>query len=255
MTCFILRVPDWFLEFVKDEALRNALGAAIGGFLGVILFFLVRLIIEKIRARPKLIRLYPCGNEQNIGNPQEYEGQLMHHHGTRLTEPNELKRIGKSAPIWEWNKTPCGRGQGSSVIYGPYTTDFSEPGEYEVSFEVRALGISKRSDLNHDPIILEFDITRTTPMYAATAAGVQYFNPPITVSKHFVRASDLARNRWVAVPVRFYATGEGVWEYRIHAYDGVSKPQDHIGHLGQDVRLFFDKISISQIRKMVLPWG
>jgi len=92
-------------------------------------------------------------------------------------------------------------------------------------------------------------------MYVATGASIQYLNPPITVSKHFVRASDLAGSRWVPVPVRFYATGEGVWEYRIHAYDRVSKAQDHIGHLGHNIRLFFDTIAISQIRKMVLPWA
>jgi len=249
-------MPHWLIEFFKDQTARNALGAAAGGFAGVILFFLVRLIIEKIRARPKLLRRYSCAHEQNRGDTNEYEGQLMHHHGRRVAEESELRKIGKAKPVWEWNRTPCGREpHGSSVIYGPYTTDFSEPGEYEVSFSTRAIGISKKSELSHDPIILEFDITRTTVTYAATPTGIQFFNPPITVSKHFVRASDLAQRRWVNVPVRFYATGEGVWEYRIHAYDGVSKPLDHIGHFSQSIRLFFDTIAVKRIRQMVLPWG
>ena len=157
--------------------------------------------------------------------------------------------------MWEWNRTPCGRAEGTSLIYGRYTTDFSEPGEYEVSFAVRAFGISKRSELNHDPIILEFDITRTTPEYAPTPAGIANFNSITTVSRHFVRASDLARSRWINIPLRFYATGEGVWEYRIHAYDGVSKSPDHIKHFGANIRLFFDTVSIRRLRKMLLPWG
>lgn len=232
-------MSQWFLAFFKDPTILNALGAAAGGFIGVILFFLVRLIVEKVRARPILMRRYSCAHEQNIGDANEYEGQLMHHHGRRLTEASELQKIDKKAPVWEWNKTPCGREPlGSSVIYGPYTTDFSEPGEYQVSFSVRAFGISKKSELNHDPIILEFDVTRTAPMYVATPNGIQVFSPPVTVSKQFVRASDLACGRWVDVPVRFYASGEGVWEYRIHAYDGVSKSLDHIGHFGQNIRFF-----------------
>jgi hypothetical protein len=241
---------------LNDQTFLNALGAAVGGFLGVVVFFLVRLGIEKLRARPKLLRSYSCAHDQNVGDANEYEGQVMHHHGKRLTDKTDLKKIGKNAPVWEWTRSPCGKGQGDTVIYGPYTTDFSEPGEYEVSFSVRAIGIPKRSELSHDPIILEFDVTRTSTRFvpAPTQSGVITFSPPISVSKHFVRASDLEHSRWVDVPLRFYATGEGVWEYRVFAYDGASKVLNHLGHFGENIRLFFDKISIRRIRKMVLPW-
>lgn len=246
----------WIILLLKDQTFQNAAGAAVGGFLGVIVFFLVRLRIAKLQARPKFVRSYSCAHDQNLGDANEYEGQLMHHHGRRLTDKNDLKTIGKTAPIWEWTRSPCGQGGGATVIYGPYTTDFSEPGEYEVSFSVRAIGIPKKSELNHDPIILEFDVTRTTTRFvpASTQEGVMSFRPPITVSRHFVRASDLAQGGWIDIPVRFYAMGEGVWEYRVFAYDGVSKPLNHLSHFKDTIRLFFEKVSISRIRKMVLPW-
>jgi hypothetical protein len=240
---------------ISNETFFNALGAAAGGFLGVILFFLIRFLIEKARARPILLRRYSCAHDQNVGDANEYEGQFMHHHGKRLTDPAELNKIGIGSPVWEWNKTPCGKGSGTSVMYGPYTTDFSEPGEYEVLFRTRAFGISTKSELGHDPILLEFDITRTTPRYVPTPDGVVPFNAIITVSKRFVRASDLAGGKWTDIALRFYATGEGVWEYRIHAYDGVSKSPNNIAHFGESIRLFFDTVAIMQIRKMVLPWG
>jgi hypothetical protein len=245
----------WPSELFRQETFLNAFGAAVGGFLGVILFFLVRFLIEKALARPILLRRYSCAHEQNIGDPNEYEGQLMHHHGRRLTEPGELNKINRNMPVWEWNKTPCGKGQGTSVIYGPYTTDFSEPGEYDVSFTTRAFGISNKSELGHDPILLEFDITRTTPEYAPTPDGIAAFNSIITVARQFVRASDLAGGKWIDIRLRFYARGEGVWEYRVHAYDGVSKSPDNIAHFGHNIRLFFDAVAISRIRKMILPWG
>ncbi len=237
-----------------DQTVLNALGAAVGGLLGVVIFFFVRLGIEQFRARRITVRSYSCAHNQNIGDAQEYEGQLMHHHGKRVTETADLTKVGKNEPVWEWSTTPCGKGQGASVIYGPYTTDFSEPGEYEVSFKVRAFGLSKKSELTHDPIILELDITRTTPKYLPSQNGVQQFGAIVTVCRHFVRASDLACSRWIDVPLRFYAAGEGVWEYRIHAFDGVSKDPNNIAHFGGSIRLFFDSITIRRLRKMVLPW-
>jgi hypothetical protein len=242
-------------NLLQNQTFLNAVGAAAGGFLGVFLFFLVRLVVEKIRSRRKFIRQYSCAHDQNIGDANEYEGQLMHHHGERVTDENELEKISRHKPVWEWNRRPCGKGQGTSIIYGPYTTDFSEPGEYEVSFRIKGFGISKQAELTHDPIILELDVTRSTPELIPTPGGIAALNSIITVSRHFVRASDLARRRWAKIRLRFYATGEGVWEYRVFAYDGVSKSPDNIAHFGQSMRLFFDTVTIKRIRKMLLPWG
>lgn len=242
------------LNPIHDQTILNAFGAAIGGFLGVVLFFCVRLVIEQFRTRPITVRSYSCAHDQNVGDPHEYEGQLMHHHGRRITDVADLQKITKTKPVWEWSTTPCGKDEGTSVIYGPYTTDFSEPGEYEVLFRIRAFGMAKKSELNHDPIVLELDVTRTTPDYLAAPNGIQQFGAIVTVCRHFVRASDLAESRWVDFPLRFYATGEGVWEYRVHAFDGVSKSPNNIAHFGGSLRLFFDSITIRRLRKMVLPW-
>src|SRR3984893_1674378 len=253
-----LSMPQWLIELLENQTLLNAAGAAIGGFFGVIAFFFVRFAIEKWLARPKLVRRYSCAHDQNVGDANEYDGQLMHHHGQRVTDKTELKKIGKNGPVGKWTRTACGRSPlGATVIYGPYTTDFSEPGQYDVSFSVRAIGIPKQSELSRDPIILEFDVARsgTHVVPASTQSGFIRATPDIPVSKHFVRASDLASGRWIDIPLRFYATGEGLWEYRVLAYDGVSKSPDHIGHLGQTMRLFFDAVTIRRIRKMRLPWG
>jgi hypothetical protein len=253
-----ISVPQWLIELLENQTLLNAAGAALGGFFGVIAFFFVRFGIETWLARPKFLRSYSCAHDQNVGNKIEYEGQLMHHHGQRVTDKTELKKIGKNAPVWEWKRDTCGRDpQGATVIYGPYTTDFSEPGEYEVSFSVRAIGIPKESELSNDPIILEFDVARTSHQLVPTStqSGFIRVSTDITVSRHFVRASDLARGRWTDIPLRFYATGEGVWEYRVLAYDGVSKSPDNIRHFEQNIRLFFDMVTIRRIRKMRLPWG
>jgi len=245
----------WLIALLQNQTALNALGAAAGGFFGVILFFLVRLLIEKIRARPTEIRRYSCAHNQNVGDAKEYEGQLMHHHGHRVGDARELKTIGAKDPVWEWSRTPCGKDQGSSLIYGPYTTDFSEPGEYEIAFMTRAYGLSAKSELSHDPVVLEFDVTRTTPQFLPTAEGIATFGGIMSVCRHFVRASDLATGGWVKVPLRFHATGEGVWEYRIHAYDGVSKKPDNLAHFGGNVRLFFAWIIISRVRRMSVPWA
>src|SRR5713101_1847330 len=128
LTAVVIVMFPLFISLLKDQTdqtFLNALGAAAGGFLGVSVFFLVRLGIEKLRARPKLVRRYSCAHDQNVGDANEYEGQLMHHHGRRLTDKTDLKKIGKNAPVWEWTRSRCGREQGDTVIYGPYTTDFS----------------------------------------------------------------------------------------------------------------------------------
>ena len=97
----------------------SSVGAAAGGFIGVICFFLVRLYFEKQRTKPKLIRDYLCGNERNQGQETEAEGELMHHHGRRVSDPKELQKLGVTHSVWEWTKNRVGRGAGASTIYGP----------------------------------------------------------------------------------------------------------------------------------------
>lgn len=243
--------------FWTDQTFLNAFGAAVGGFAGVIVFFLFRLAYERIQARAELLRTYSCAHDQNIGDLNEYEGQLLHHHGRRIYQESDLHKIGRKRPVWEWTRTPCGKEpRGDSVIYGPYTTDFSEPAEYEVVFSIRGIGFSSPEELQHDPIVLELDVARTTAEYVPTAAGIARFDSIITVSRYFVRAKDLACADWCEFPLRFYASGEGVWEYRVQAYDGTSPGRrDHLAIFGENIRLLFDCVKVRRTKKMTVPWN
>lgn len=180
------------IHLLQSQTFLNAFGAVIGGFLGVVLFFLIRLGIARILSWPKHIQTYDCAHEQNIGDTQEYPGQLLHHHGHRITDPQLLKTLSCKKPIWEYTSTACGKiPHGTSVIYGPYTTDFSEPGEYEVVFRVRGYGLTTPSELTHDPILIELDVTRTSPEIVPIGEGIASVPSMVTVSRRYVRHANL----------------------------------------------------------------
>ena len=61
----------------------SSVGAAIGGFLGVIIFFIIRIYFEKKRTEPELIREYLCGNDGNQGQNTESEGEPMKRDGLK----------------------------------------------------------------------------------------------------------------------------------------------------------------------------
>jgi hypothetical protein len=72
-----------------------------------------------------------------------------------------------------------------------------------------------------------------------------------------VRVSDLTRSGWRDYALRFYSDGKGEWEYRCSAFDGVfpNVKADLIKNCGTGVRIFFDKVSVKQLKKFNLPWG
>ena len=236
---------------------RNGFGSSVGAIAGIVAFFLLRFLIERIRSSPQPIRRYSCAHDQNIGNPEEFEGELMHHHGRRVSQPAELEEIDRKGPVWEWNRDACGKDSGASVIYGPYTTDFSEPGEYEVVFVIRGVGLPAPREIQDDRVVLRLNVTRKTAVYIPTANGIAQGDTITTVARRFVRAGELACGSWRKIPVRFYVGGEGLeglWEYVIIAFDGVSEKPNNLEALGINVRLFFDYVEVSRIRKMIVPW-
>ena len=140
------------------------------------------------------------------------------------------------------------------MIYGPYSTDFSEPAEYEVTLVMRGLGLPEPRELQQDLILLRLDITRTTQrFFPAVGGGVAGSNTITTVARRYIRASELARARWREISIRFYASGEGLWEYVILAFDGISEKPNNIATFGEHVRLFFDRVIIRRRQKMVIP--
>lgn len=224
------------------EIFYSAFGAAIGGFIGVIIFYLVRLFIEWRQTRPSVVRIYLCGNDLNQGQDPESDGELKHNHGKRISNENDYRKLGVKNPIWEWTRTPAG-GSGASVIYGPYSTDFAEPGLYSAIFSIRGIGLTKPTEIIKDLPLLELDVLKTI-----WSEGVQN-----KVARKFIRISDLAPGGWRDFELRFYSDGQGLWEYRVLAYDGLDGKPDHIANLGTEVRILFDKITIRNIKKFQLP--
>jgi len=240
------------------ELIWSGLGSAVGGFLGVIVFFICRLLFEKKQATPLLIREYLCANDQNDGSQDEEEGELMRHHGRRLSEKKDYEALGASHPIWEWNRDEKGRGpvpqEYASVIYGPYSTDFSEPGTYQATFKIRAVGLPRPADLRKDRILLTLDVNQTIKQYVPLPDGARDDRVQRRIAVHYVRAKKLAEEGWQSITIPFYSDGSGVWEYRIIAKDGKGDKPDNILELGPNVRLFFDSVKIEQVRKFQLPW-
>ncbi len=65
----------------KGSIFWNAFGSALGGFVGVLIFFGIRLLIAWRRNRPIHLKDYLCGNNLNTGTKNETEGEMMHSYG------------------------------------------------------------------------------------------------------------------------------------------------------------------------------
>jgi hypothetical protein len=234
--------------------LLSTVGSAIGGFIGVILFFLIRYLIEIIRSRPVVIRVYLCGNLLNKGDKTEVDGEIKHHHGKLILEKSEYRELDVNNPIWEWTRDSAGVGTGSTVIYGPYSTDFPEPGSYSAEFRIRGIGFSKPSEIKNNLILLELDVNRTLPQYTTSEKNLMIIPSQYKIARRFVCVSELAKGGWQDFKVPFHSDCQGLWEYRIFAYDGLYDKPDNIGRFGKDVRILFDSITIKKENKLSLPW-
>jgi hypothetical protein len=232
----------------------STVGSALGGFLGVIAFFLVRLYIEWKRSSPENIRTYLCGNDQNQGQDREHEGELLHHHGKRVSNESEYRKLEAQNPLWEWTRQAVGRGSGDTVIYGPYSTDFAEPGLYSATFVIRGIGFSKPTEILNDVVLLELDVNKTMPQLTSSQAGPAIYGVQYKIARRFIRISELAKGGWQEFELRFSSDGQGIWEYRVFAYDGLDNKPDNIGRFGSDVRILFDRVSIQKISRLKLPW-
>ncbi|MDY7036658.1 MAG: hypothetical protein SV375_10925, partial [Thermodesulfobacteriota bacterium] len=232
----------------------TALGAALGGFLGASIWFFVRFLIERWRPKKDLIKTYLCASNINVGDNNEVDGELKHHHGKRVDDQFELQRIEVSNPLWEWSREPAGVGSGGSVIYGPYSTDFTESGKYSVTFRIRGMGFTQPKDITRDVPILLLDVNRSIERYVPVDGKIINLQAQNRFAVRYVRASELATGEWKDFELVFNCDGPGIWEYRVHAYDGVSLKPESINQFGASVRIFFDKVTISKVKKINIPW-
>ena len=232
----------------------TSFGAAIGGFLGASIWFFVRFLIARLRPRKSLIKSYSCANKINLGDNNEVDGELKHHHGKRVDDESELRRLGFKNPVWEWTKDTAGVGSGGSVIYGPYSTDFAESGKYSVVFMVKGMGFTQPQDITRDVPVLLLDVNRSIEQYMPVDGNIVNLQAQNRFAVRYIRASELATGEWKSFELVFNCDGPGLWEYRVYAYDGVSLHPDNIRQFGSNVRIFFDKVTISKINKMQIPW-
>lgn len=244
---------------ISPETFAQAFGAAFGGFLGVILFFGARLIVEYIRSRPKTVKVYRCVTQLNRGKPPEMKGELEHHRGKLLSDPGELKKLGVKHEVWEWSRDATKQDAGDCLFFGPYSMDSTELGLYEAVFRIRGSGFQKPKEISSDWDILSLDVLRTRLETGLSSDGktvVQYRLNEFFARQN-VRVSDLTRSGWRDYALRFYSDGKGEWEYRCSAFDGVfpNVKADLIQNCGTGVRIFFDKVTVKQLKKFNLPWG
>lgn len=229
--------------------------SAFGSFAGVIVFYLFKLAFQKISSRKQFVRRYLCASELNLGNENESPGELMHHHGRRISDFEELKIFKVNNPIWEWTLEPSGsQPHGASIIYGPYSTDFIEPGVYSVVFKIQAMGLQMPVSGKQDSLILELDVNVSTPDYSLTQTGeIIGFHRQQQISKRYLRISDLAKGGWVKVELSFYSDAQGIWEYRIMPFSGHGENEDFNAKLGNQIRIVFDQVLLYKNPKFHLP--
>lgn len=250
-------------SLMANQALSNAFGAALGTFIGIIIFFCFRWIYYLIKNRPRVIKTYFCYNNLNYGQPDQTKGELTQHHGKGISNESEYKIFKAKNPIWEWTRDQCGHNpqKGNCIIYGPYSSDCPTPGNYSANFRIKVIGLPEIKQEN-DSIILELDvdktITKLIPVTKNNRLGqlsTSLENPEIqnVMGRIYIKASDIINEKWNSYSVKFYSDGSGVWEYRIFAYDGESRDPDNLEKYEDKVRIFFDKIEIKSHEKFDFP--
>lgn len=237
----------------STEIFSTSFGAALGGFLGASIWFIVRSLIARLRPNKNVIKSYSCANRINLGDNNEMDGELKHYHGKRVDNYSELRF---KNPVWEWTKKAVGNVEsGDAVIYGPYSTDFAESGKYSVAFMVKGMGFTQPQDITRDVPVLLLDVNRSIEQYVPVDGKIKHVIAQNRFAVRYVRASELATSEWQSFELVFNCDGPGLWEYRVYAYDGVSlQPDNIIGEFGPNVRIFFDKVTISKINKVQISW-
>jgi hypothetical protein len=241
----------------------SLVGSAIGGFIGVIIFFIIRLLIEYFLKKRKLIKTYYIANGINKGNNNEQKGEIMHHHGKLIESIDELKKYNLKQAVWEWTRDQIGVGNGESIFYGPYTTDLYEPGIYEIVYYIYPIGFSKPKEVINDCNILLLDVTEITESTAVVPHKTEsmipktkilyekYYNINVMGNK-YIKVSDL-NERLVKFSIYVKSNGIGVWEFRAFAFDGNGDRNNNL-EMYPATKIFFDKIEIYKIQKLNLPW-
>jgi hypothetical protein len=125
---------------------------------------------------------------------------------------------------------------------------------YSSNFIIKGVGFSKPDEIIDDLILLEIDVNKMIPQYSTDQGEVKIIGAQYKIARKFIRAKQLAEGGWIEFELPFYSDAQGVWEYRVYAYDGLDSKPDNIGKYGANVRILFDKVIVRKINKLKLPW-
>jgi hypothetical protein len=245
-----------FSFLLDNQVFWNAAGAAVGGFLGVVILFLVKWGIEVARSKPKVVKIYQCASSINRGQKTEVEGELKHHHGKRVEIKEELEKIDAKNPVWQWTRDRTGDNsfaKGGSIFYGPYATDLTDQGLYSIIFRIRGVGFTKPKEITNDVNLLKLDVNCILPQIVGVQQGVAGVQKHEDAGRRFVRVSELAQGGWQDFELRVWSNGRGIWEYRAWAFDGSGLDPDSFADLDKNVKIFFETVTIKKIQKVNLP--
>ncbi|HEX5220876.1 MAG TPA: hypothetical protein VFZ59_15005 [Verrucomicrobiae bacterium] len=224
----------------------NAVGSAVGGFLGVIVFFIVRRCYHHKMTTPELVRTYLCASKVNTGQEKESRGELQHHSGRAITDSREYEKLNAGRAIWQWSRDKSGDKKGNSVFYGPYSTDMIPPGLYSITFRILGKGFPKEEDLRKDVNILEIDAVCGLPHIVTTNQGIGILETQPKMARRFIRVSELAKEGWQDYELRVWSDGRGVWEYRAFAFDGAGG-EDNLKDFGSNAEIYFESVTIYRL--------
>ena len=244
-----------------DSTLWNAIGSGAGGFLGVIVFFGIRLFIEWYRTRPELIATYLVANDINIDSDRQSPGEILHHKGKRNGDESTLRKFGFKYPVWEWSRDRVTNG-GASVFFGPYTTDLTEPGDYEIRFYIRGVGFSSAAEIKQNYVLLEIDANEVTERTELVNVGAQVpihdlrtFPEMRVASKKYIRVNDLVSHTNKPFVLSLTSDGYGLWEYRCIPFDGEGNRFDNLTRFEQTTQIFFEKVEVWRKNRFNIPWA
>jgi len=228
--------------------------SGLGGFAGAYIF--IRIIIEFILWL--IIRKINTYIIADKASGPEVPGKMIRRAGRSISSEDASKEYEVKHKIWVWDNDTIKEGingegeKSSSVIYGPYSTDFSEPGFYSVSFKIRGVDFRSPSEDN-DLELIELDVDRSMYRVVVVKDRIENGQEQNIFSRKFIRLSNLSDSGWHNYTLKFYSDAQGIWEFRIHPFDGKAKSPDNFSLIDYPFKILFDTVTVKKHHHFKLP--
>jgi len=247
---------------LQDSTFLNAFGSAIGGFVGVFIFFLIRWLLALYISRKKKVQSYTVANHANKlpASEQTVHGAIIPSCGSASTPPRDLASSMADKQVWKYtakHESQNGESDRSgNIFYGPYSS-LPRPGHYKATFRICAEGLPDGKD-EHDYLLLELDVAQGLQSLIQRNNGPCHVSNVQTIARHFVRISDLrpkarSTNKWVEIDIIFYSDAKGLWEFRAYAYNGKDNRPNFIKKCGDAFAIYFDSVDVYLVPDIEIP--